>query len=147
MSIFKQQADFMRASGQRISETPRNELDDEAWLWFDLIREEFDEFDLSVLAGELSVKECAEICAEAIDLIYVLSGFLNSMGYPAEEMFNAIHEANMRKVGADGKVIRRADGKILKPAGWMPADKEQVMRNASLVPSQDAFTFDAEGGD
>jgi len=33
----------------------------------------------------------------------------------------------MRKVSADGKVRRRADGKVLKPDGWTPPDVAGVI--------------------
>jgi predicted HAD superfamily Cof-like phosphohydrolase len=34
-----------------------------------------------------------------------------------DPLFAIVHQANMGKV-VNGKVIRREDGKILKPAGW-----------------------------
>lgn len=54
----------------------------------------------------------ANLCAELADLIYVVSGFAVGMGYPLDEMFNAIHRANMSKLGDDGKPIYREDGKV-----------------------------------
>jgi predicted HAD superfamily Cof-like phosphohydrolase len=51
---------------------------------------------------------------------------------PLEAMTEAIHQANLRKQ-IDGKVVRRADGKILKPEGWQPADKLGVIRRSTLL--------------
>ena len=38
-------------------------------------------------------------------------------GLNLDPLFKIVHRANMQKV-VDGKVIRREDGKILKPEGW-----------------------------
>lgn len=32
--------------------------------------------------------------------------------------FNRVNDNNMSKIGPDGKVIRRSDGKVLKPEGY-----------------------------
>jgi predicted HAD superfamily Cof-like phosphohydrolase len=39
-----------------------------------------------------------------------------------------VHQANMRKLGPDGEPILRADGKVLKPDGWVPADLTGSLR-------------------
>ncbi|MBN3005302.1 nucleoside triphosphate pyrophosphohydrolase family protein [Chromobacterium alkanivorans] len=74
-------------------------------------------------------RRMAELLAEGVDVLNVLSGLLMSQGLPLEDMFREIHAANMRKC-VDGKIVRREDGKVLKPAGWQPADKEGVIRRA-----------------
>ncbi|NHR06997.1 nucleoside triphosphate pyrophosphohydrolase family protein [Chromobacterium haemolyticum] len=74
-------------------------------------------------------RRMAELLAEGVDVLNVLSGLLMSQGLPLEDMTREIHAANMRKC-VDGKIVRREDGKVLKPAGWQPADKEGVIRRA-----------------
>ncbi|WP_199153652.1 nucleoside triphosphate pyrophosphohydrolase family protein [Chromobacterium sp. ASV23] len=76
----------------------------------------------------------AELAAEAVDVLNVVCGLLLSQGLPLEAMCQAIHEANLRKC-VDGKVVRRADGKVLKPEGWLPADKLGVIRRAEAGPA------------
>jgi predicted HAD superfamily Cof-like phosphohydrolase len=76
------------------------------------------------------VRAMAELAAEAVDVLNVVTGLLMSQGLPLESMTEAIHQANMRKI-VNGKVVRRADGKVLKPEGWQAADKIGVIR-ASL---------------
>lgn len=71
----------------------------------------------------------AELTAEGVDVLNVLIGLLLSQGLPVAAMFDAIHAANLRKM-VDGRVLRRADGKILKPPGWQAADKQAVIRAA-----------------
>lgn len=68
----------------------------------------------------------AEFCAEGCDAINVLVGLMISQGLPIDAMADAIHAANMAKC-VDGRMVRRDDGKILKPAGWQPADKLGVI--------------------
>ena len=71
----------------------------------------------------------AELCAEGCDLINVIVGLLLSQGLPVSAMADAIHQANLDKLA--GGVLRREDGKLLKPEGWQPADKLAVIGEAS----------------
>jgi len=56
------------------------------------------------------------------DLDYVVEGSRLEFGIDGGPVAAAIHKANMAKLGPDGKPIRRADGKTLKPEGWTPPD-------------------------
>lgn len=58
-----------------------------------------------------------------IDIIYFAIGTFTLMGVKPSEIFEIVHQANMQKVGPDGKVIRNDQGKIQKPAGWEPPEK------------------------
>ena len=60
---------------------------------------------------------------ELADLLYVTYGAFWAMGVDPDPVFTAVHEANMRKASGP----RRADGKILKPEGWQPADVTAVV--------------------
>ncbi len=60
---------------------------------------------------------------ELIDLLYVTYGAIQTCGVDPDAVFAEVHAANMRKVGGP----RRADGKILKPADWHPADVRGVL--------------------
>lgn len=69
--------------------------------------------------------------AEAADLVYVICQFCNMFGLPLEQIYMAIHAANMRKVNPrTGKITRREDGKVLKPDGWKPADLNRIYLSA-----------------
>ena len=55
-----------------------------------------------------------------IDLIYFALGRLYEMGIPAEECFNDVHKANLRKSrGIKDRTIQSNDDAI-KPKGWAP---------------------------
>lgn len=54
------------------------------------------------------------------DLLYFVAGSFLAHGVPAEETFNAVHDANMAKLFPDGKPrYREGDGKVIKPEGWV----------------------------
>lgn len=59
----------------------------------------------------------AEQADALVDAIYYLCNHAVKHGMNLDPVFAIVHQANMGKV-VDGKVIRREDGKILKPAGW-----------------------------
>jgi HAD superfamily hydrolase (TIGR01509 family) len=70
-------------------------------------------------------KDLAPLAHELADLLYVVYGALETCGLDADAVFAEVHRANMSKAGGP----RRADGKLLKPPGWRPADVAAVLRN------------------
>lgn len=64
------------------------------------------------------------IAKEGADLVYVVVGTLISMGIPFNEVFAALQNSNMSKVGPDGQVTKREDGKILKGESFQPAEEQ-----------------------
>ncbi|MGA8943887.1 MAG: HAD family hydrolase [Thermoactinomyces sp.] len=78
---------------------------------FAWMKEELDEF-----ASADSVEDQTDAM---IDLIYLALGTLVEMGVKPERLFQIVHEANMSKLWADGKVhVRDSDGKVIKPPHW-----------------------------
>lgn len=70
-------------------------------------------------------KECWEQADALVDAIYYLCDTAVRHGMNLDPLFEIVHRANMQKV-VDGRVLRREDGKILKPAGWR--DPEPALR-------------------
>jgi predicted HAD superfamily Cof-like phosphohydrolase len=60
--------------------------------------------------------EVAHLVQELIDLTYVIAGTFVELGIDPEPAWQAVHEANLRKVAAPG------GGKAIKPAGWTPPE-------------------------
>lgn len=93
----------------------------------DLIAEEVDE---CLSAAE--DRDMVEVADGIIDSIYVLVGMGLELGLPLEALWNEVQRSNMSKAveQPDGtfKVVRRADGKILKPEGWTPPDIAGILR-------------------
>jgi predicted HAD superfamily Cof-like phosphohydrolase len=52
-----------------------------------------------------------------VDAIYYICDTAVRHGMNLDPLFDIVHRANMQKV-VDGKVIRREDGKIMKPDCW-----------------------------
>ncbi|WP_282012765.1 nucleoside triphosphate pyrophosphohydrolase family protein [Pyramidobacter piscolens] len=60
-------------------------------------------------------------CLDAMgDEIWVIIGTALSFGLDLDEALRRIHASNMSKLGRDGKVITRDDGKILKGPDYRP---------------------------
>lgn len=86
------------------------------------LEEEFLEFlDAVIKYHKIPVEVTREqLVKEWADLQYVLSQAAVYFEIPADEAFYRVHDNNMTKVGPDGKVTLREDGKILKPEGFVP---------------------------
>ena len=117
MNPFKDHQMFMLASGQ----TTGIENVDQYKLYYSLIKEEVQELD------ESSTRE--DDVDALIDIMVVTIGALHSIGVDIEGARKEVHGSNMAKIDpSTGKVIRREDGKILKPEGWQPPNLKQYLR-------------------
>lgn len=115
---------FMEACGQEVLNSPSYETANQKQveLYMELIREEFEE--LKEGHAEKNVVEVADACG---DLIWVILGLANSLGIPMGPVWHEITQSNMSKT-VDGKVIRRDDGKILKPETYFPPNIERALQ-------------------
>ena len=113
MSIDVEQAvrTFMQACGQVSGETVNKDLR------IALIDEEYFE-----LLEAMRWGDPVHIAKEAADLVYVVVGTMVEYGIPFNEVFAALQISNMSKVGPDGQVTKRDDGKILKGEHFRPAE-------------------------
>lgn len=86
--------------------------------------EELVEFNeaMAAYASEPTEENRANMIKEWADVQFTLSGLAYYFEFDGEEAFTRVANNNMTKVSADGTVTRRADGKILKPEGYVPAD-------------------------
>lgn len=75
--------------------------------------------------------DLAPLAHELADLLYVTYGALDALGIDADAVFAEVHRANMAKAGGP----RRADGKLLKPGGWQPADVRGVIEGQEVGSS------------
>lgn len=83
-----------------------------------------------------STKAILTLLADDIgDTLYVVCGLANTLGlWPIlDAVYAEIHRANMTKA-VDGKIIRRADGKILKPEGWTPPNIAAIIELEATTP-------------
>lgn len=64
-----------------------------------------------------------------IDLLYVAFGTLYLHGYPVEEGWRRVHEANMKKVRAkkESDSKRQSTYDVVKPVGWTAPDLRDLV--------------------
>ena len=53
-------------------------------------------------------------------LMYCIYGYADYMSWDIREAYIRVHRSNMTKLTADGKVLRREDGKVLKSELYQP---------------------------
>ena len=124
-STLDQVREFSEAFSVPIADSPNVTDPDINALRVKLLREELDEL-RDALYGHDPVATLDALC----DLQYVLDGAFLQLGFAGvkEAAFADVHRSNMAKLGPDGKPIRRADGKILKPEGWQPPNLKQFLK-------------------
>ena len=88
-----------------------------------LLVEEVQEYAEAARSGDL-----VEVLDALADIGYILAGTIINHGMQDiyDDAFNEVHRSNMAKL-VDGKVIRREDGKVLKPEGWQPPQLAQFL--------------------
>jgi len=127
---FEMVGEFMNAFSQEVKTKP--EIPDRSVCEFriKLIKEEFDEVVHALLFSNKEDKKLAcEVAKELTDLLYVVYGAGHAFGIDLDKCFAEVQRSNMSKLGADGKPIKREDGKILKGERYVPADIEAVLFN------------------
>ena len=99
----------------------RNE--DNVYLYQDLIKEEYTEFwDAEAVSDEV---EQLDAC---MDMIWVILGYCYMKGWDVNGAWNEVARSNLAKINPEtGKVIKREDGKVLKPEGWTPPQLEKFV--------------------
>jgi len=92
--------------------------EENAFLYERLIEEEFLEF--KEAREQSDVVEQLDAC---MDMIWVILGFCHMKGFKVKEAWDEVADSNLAKIDTrTGKVIKRADGKVLKPEGWKPPE-------------------------
>lgn len=81
-----------------------------------LLTEEVQEYAEAARSGDL-----VEVLDALADIGYILAGTIinHGMQHIFDAAFDEVHRSNMAKL-VDGKVLRREDGKVMKPEGWTP---------------------------
>ncbi|MEU6776888.1 MazG nucleotide pyrophosphohydrolase domain-containing protein [Streptomyces sp. NPDC046759] len=103
--------------------------------------------ELAAHRGELLAEEAAEVTEVAVhgpldrlahelaDVVYVAYGTALVHGIDLDQVIAEIHRANMSKLGPDGQVARRADGKVLKGEHYRAPDVSSVLRRQGWIPA------------
>jgi hypothetical protein len=113
---FTDVAVFLSACGQHTPNVPDPKVSDLAELYKKLIKEEVEEFWEAEAASD-----DAEQLDACFDMMWVIIGYMKARGWDCERAWDEGAKSNLSKIDpVTGKVIRREDGKILKPEGWEP---------------------------
>lgn len=97
--------------------------EDNASLYINLIAEEFNEF----IQANNENKEIEKLDA-CMDMIWVILGFCYMKGYDVGGAWAEVTRSNLAKIDpVTGKVLKREDGKVMKPEGWTPPDLKQFV--------------------
>jgi predicted house-cleaning noncanonical NTP pyrophosphatase (MazG superfamily) len=92
-----------------------------AQLYSKLICEEYEEF--------IDAKNNVEELDACMDMIWVILGYCHMKGWNVEGAWNEVARSNLVKINPEtGKVIKREDGKVLKPEGWTPPSLQQFVK-------------------
>lgn len=118
--IFNDQRKFMQACGQSVDTFNQEQFN----LYTRLIQEEVEELWAANSNGDKV--ECLDAL---IDILVVTAGALHSLGVDANGAWKEVFRSNMDKVDPiTGRVNKREDGKVLKPANWEPPRLARFVR-------------------
>jgi predicted HAD superfamily Cof-like phosphohydrolase len=93
-------------------------------MYLDLIDEEYIE-----LQKALRKHDTVEQLDALVDILVVTMGAIRAAGWDSEAAWNEVMRTNFAKVDpTTGKVIKRADGKVLKPEGWSAPQLAQFVK-------------------
>ncbi|MDI9830749.1 MazG nucleotide pyrophosphohydrolase domain-containing protein [Streptomyces sp. KAU_LT] len=102
--------------------------------------------ELAAHRAELLAEEAAEVAEvsvtgpldrlahELADVVYVAYGTALVHGIDLDAVLAEIHRSSMTKIGPDGQVARRADGKVLKGDHYEAPDVGAVLRRQGWAP-------------
>jgi len=118
-----QVGEFHRAYGLPVRETPTIGVGiEQVVLRLALIEEEVAE-----LAAAARADDLVGIADALADIVYVAYGTAHVYGIDLDAVLDEVHVSNMTKLGADGRPIRRADGKVLKGPSYRPPNIADVL--------------------
>jgi predicted HAD superfamily Cof-like phosphohydrolase len=117
---------FMLAGDQNVTGTDPKQAE----LYANLVKEEIQEF-----WSGIENNDDVEIIDGIADTIWVLAGYAHSRGWNLIGAFEEVARSNMSKVDKEsGKLLKRADGKVLKPDTYSPPDLERYTRRVGDAP-------------
>ena len=115
-NTFKDIETFATACDQPVS--PENYK-----MYLGLIDEEYGE-----LVDAVDADDKVEQLDALVDILVVTMGAIRAAGWDGEAAWKEVMDTNFAKVNPDtGKVIKREDGKVLKPEGWKAPELSQFI--------------------
>jgi len=123
VSAFRSVGAFHAAFGLPVRRRPTADIPaEEAVLRQALLDEEVDELRDAVRAGDV-----VGIADALADIVYIACGTAHAYGIDLDAVVAEVHRSNMTKLGADGRPLYRADGKVLKGPTYEPPQLAAVL--------------------
>jgi|TARA_R110002124_G_scaffold90036_2_gene229929 predicted HAD superfamily Cof-like phosphohydrolase len=92
-------------------------------MYLGLIDEEYGELVDAVIADDK-----VEQLDALVDILVVTMGAIRAAGWDGEAAWKEVMDTNFAKIDpTTGKVIKREDGKVLKPKGWLAPQLSQFI--------------------
>jgi predicted HAD superfamily Cof-like phosphohydrolase len=120
MTTFDKVGHFRKAMGLPVSTFPGLLPSNQASYFVRFMMEELSEFMRACEDHHL-----VDATDAIVDLVYVALGCAHAMGVPFDEVFEAVHNANMQKKPADAehRSVRGSQYDVVKPEGWEAPEK------------------------
>lgn len=147
--------EFHEAADQPVRDEPTLVDGDTSELRITLLAEELRELAESLgvrltyevqLTDDPGADDPAATLKELCDVQYVLDGAFLSLGFHRYKSaaLEEVHRSNLSKIHPDGTVKKRADGKVLKPDTYSPADMAAILipRPAGHYPGEECCVCD-----
>lgn len=120
MSYQEQVEQFMMQGEQKFPQDIKSDMAD---LYMSLITEEYNE-----TWEAFHKRDIVEVADGLADMVWVIMGMASVLGIPFDAVWNEVRASNMSKF-VDGKVVKNADGKIMKPEGYFRPNIEKVLND------------------
>ena len=92
-------------------------------MYLGLIDEEYGE-----LVDAVDADDKVDQLDALVDILVVTMGAIRAAGWDGEAAWKEVMDTNFAKIDATtGKVIKREDGKVLKPEGWTAPELSQFI--------------------
>lgn len=105
---------------------------------------------LELAIGEVANRDVSDMPVDPVevidalgDMLYLIVGAFVALGVPFEKVLREIHASNMSKLGANGKPVKREDGKIMKGENFRPPNLAPFLTGGS-TPNSEAWVEDDE---
>lgn len=132
--------EFMLACDQDVRDEPTVVTDQEKWARFVMLNEEFSEHKKALAAVKKAVEynsktgtkdAMTELADSLVDIVYIAIGTAHAYGFDFDELWRLVHENNLTKIDPETGLVLKANGKVLKPEGFVPVDLR-----SSIYPSK-----------
>jgi predicted HAD superfamily Cof-like phosphohydrolase len=121
--MYKDVKKFRRKFGMLSQKVPGHVTTRKLVERYDFLKEELEEF----LEG-VNEQDLAKQADALVDLVYVALGTAASLGLPWKELWDDVHQCNMRKERGLTKRGHAVD--CIKPEGWIPPSTTQILDKA-----------------